>query len=52
MLSVNAVARCRILSAHLAALTPISDMRGTVEYRVMAAGELCRRAIIEAMPDG
>ncbi|MCY4197325.1 MAG: xanthine dehydrogenase family protein subunit M [Rhodobacteraceae bacterium] len=51
-LSVNAVARCRILSAHLAALTPISDMRGTVEYRVMAAGELCRRAIIEAMPDG
>ncbi len=50
-LPVNAVAGYRILSAHLAALTPISDMRGTVEYRFMAAGELCRRAIIDAMPD-
>lgn len=38
-----------ITSAHLAALSPISDVRGSADYRTHAAAELCLRAIKRAL---
>ena len=38
--------------AHLAALSPISDMRGSAQYRAEAAFELCRRAVAGALQKG
>ena len=33
---------------HVAALSPIDDVRGSADYRILAAAELCRRAAIQA----
>ncbi|NNL74236.1 MAG: xanthine dehydrogenase family protein subunit M [Silicimonas sp.] len=37
-----------VTDRHLATLSPIDDARGTKEYRLRAAAEICRRAIILA----
>ncbi len=36
----------QIWSEHLAALSPISDVRGSKEFRIDAAQELCKRAVL------
>lgn len=33
-------------SAHLAPLSPIADVRGSESYRLEAAAELCKRAVL------
>jgi CO/xanthine dehydrogenase FAD-binding subunit len=38
-----------IWGAHLGPLTPIADVRGSVEFRLDAAQELCKRAVLQAM---
>lgn len=40
--------RLAVDPAHLAPLSPITDARGTADYRMTAVAELCRRAIIAA----
>ncbi len=40
-----------IWSQHLGALAPIRDVRGSAEFRLDAAAELCRRAVLGAMAD-
>lgn len=37
---------------HVAPLSPIDDVRGTVGYRRDAVGELCRRALVQAAGEG
>ncbi|ABG31164.1 xanthine dehydrogenase family protein subunit M [Roseobacter denitrificans] len=37
---------------NLAPLTPISDVRGSAEYRMDVAAELCRRAVVQACGGG
>jgi CO/xanthine dehydrogenase FAD-binding subunit len=44
-----AQAEAVICPAHLEALSPISDMRGSASYRADAAFELCRRAVASAL---
>ena len=44
-----AQAEAAICPAHLEALSPISDMRGSASYRADAAFELCRRAVASAL---
>jgi len=39
----------KLVSAHLGPLSPIADVRGSAEYRLEAAAELCRRAVLAAM---
>ncbi len=41
-----------VLDEHLAPLSPISDMRGSAEYRLEVAAVLCRRAITLALFGG
>lgn len=38
-----------IWSRHLGPLSPIGDVRGSPEYRLAAAAELCRRTVLAAM---
>jgi CO/xanthine dehydrogenase FAD-binding subunit len=38
-----------IWSAHLGDLSPIGDVRGSAAYRLEAAAELCKRAVLGAM---
>lgn len=45
-------AQSGIWSQHLGGLSPIGDVRGSAEYRLEAAGELCHRAVIAAMEQG
>jgi CO/xanthine dehydrogenase FAD-binding subunit len=40
-----------IWARHLGQLRPISDARAPADYRQMAAGELCRRAVLGALGD-
>ncbi len=46
------VAGFEISEKHLAPLSPISDIRGTAEYRKNAVKKLCRRAVAGAISDG
>jgi len=43
-----------IWAQHLAALSPIADVRGSADYRLDAAAELCKRAVLSALtgPEG
>lgn len=38
-----------IWACHVAPLTPISDIRGSSDYRQQVAGELCKRAVLGAL---
>ena len=38
-----------IWSAHLGPLSPLDDVRGSAAYRLEAAAELCRRAVMDAL---
>ena len=38
-----------IWTRHLAPLSPLDDVRGSAEFRLEVAGELCRRAVLGAM---
>jgi len=38
-----------IWSQHLAPLSPIADVRGSADYRLDAAAELCKRALLSAV---
>ena len=38
-----------LFSVHLGPLSPIADVRGSAEYRLEAASELCRRAVLAAL---
>jgi CO/xanthine dehydrogenase FAD-binding subunit len=39
-----------VTDQHLAELNPLSDIRGSAEYRAEAVKELCRRALLQAAP--
>ena len=41
-----------ILARHLSLLSPIGDIRGTADYRLQSVQELCRRAVVGALPYG
>lgn len=38
-----------VSAAHLAPLAPVSDVRGSAEYRLDAVAELCRRTLLDAL---
>ncbi|MBL4749687.1 MAG: xanthine dehydrogenase family protein subunit M [Amylibacter sp.] len=41
-----------VTDQHLAELNPLSDIRGSAEYRVEAVKELCHRTLLQAAPKG
>ena len=50
-LNVDQLQQSDIWSQHLAPLSPIDDVRGSGDYRLDAAAELCKRAVFGAMTE-